>query len=369
MKTDLNLVRRPIRFSWLAGLLLLVPFLFSLSCSEAPELVKNNDPSKYRVARDVLWASPDGFDLTMDIYTPEGGKAPYPVIVMFHGGGWLINDKSIMDQASAYFASNSEYVVCNVNYRLLSDSGNTVTLDEIVEDVFGAVLWVKTKIARYQGDPSRIAVTGDSAGGHLSAMIVNMGDRLGSDGFSAASPVFEPSYLPAGMSAEEVAAQRGLEVQAAILSYGLFDVYASAKGGFERAMNPFWFISGSMPRGLFGDGHDVAGDPEMYRALSPSHNVPRSTERRLPPQLLTVGSDDTLVTPASVKVYADQLRSAGHVAKYWEHAGRTHAFLDSGSNAVLGIRFEDDAPPALDIMIQFLDDVFDDGSNAPDREG
>jgi len=355
MKTDVNLVRGPIRFSWIAVLLLLVPFL---SCSETPELERNNDPKQYRVARDVLWASPGGFDLTMDIYTPKGVKAPYPVIVIFHGGGWLINDKSIMDQASAYFASNSEYVVCNVDYRLLSDSGNTVTLDQIVEDVFGAVLWVKSEIARYQGDPARIAVTGDSAGGHLSAMIVNMGERLGSDGFSAASPMFEPSYLPAGMSADQVAAQRGLEVQAAILSYGLFDVYASAKSGFERAINPFWFMSGSMPRGLFGDEHDVADDPEMYRALSPSHNVPQSTERRLPPQLLTVGSDDTLVTPVSVKAYADQLRAAGHVAEYWEHEGRPHAFLDSGSNVMLGIRFEDDAPPALDIMIRFLDDVF-----------
>jgi len=198
MKTDVNLVGGRIRFRGLVALLLLVPFL---SCSASPELEKNNDPKKYRVARDVLWASPGGFDLTMDISTPEGVKATYPVIVIFHGGGWLINDKSIMDQTSAYFASNSEYVVCNVDYRLLSDSGNSVTLDQIVEDVFGAVLWVKSEIARYQGDSSRVAVTGDSAGGHLSAMIVNMGDRLGSDGFSPASHAFEPSYLPAGMSA------------------------------------------------------------------------------------------------------------------------------------------------------------------------
>jgi hypothetical protein len=53
---------------------------------------------------------------------------------MFHGGGWLINDKSIMDQAAKYMASNGEYVVCNVDYRLLGDQGNTVTLNEIVND-------------------------------------------------------------------------------------------------------------------------------------------------------------------------------------------------------------------------------------------
>ena len=66
-----------------------------LSCSEGIDLKRNNDPTQYRVVRDVLWASPGEFHLTMDIYTPEGGKAHYPVIVLFHGGGWLVNDKSI----------------------------------------------------------------------------------------------------------------------------------------------------------------------------------------------------------------------------------------------------------------------------------
>jgi acetyl esterase len=333
--------------------------LFVLSCSESPELEKNNDPRKHRVARDVLWASPTEFDLTMDIYTPRSGKDSYPVVVMFHGGGWLINDKSIMDQSARYLATNSEYVICNVNYRLLSDNGNTITLDQIVGDAFGAILWVKDDIDRYQGDPTQIAVTGDSAGGHLSAMIVNMGGRLSSGGLSDEPPGFVPSYLPDGMSAEQVALEKGLEVQAAILSYGAFDVYEAALGGFEGVMNPFWLMSGSVARGLIGHEHNVEDDPDLYRALSPIHHIPLSTERELPPQLLTVGSDDTVVTPASVRDYADKLRSAGHAARYWEHEGRPHAFLDSGSNAFLGIRFEDDAPTALDVMIQFLDDVFD----------
>ena len=53
--------------------------------------------------------------------------------------------------------SNGEYVVCSVDYRLLGDQGNSVTLNEIVNDAFGAVLWVKKNIARYGGDPRRVA--------------------------------------------------------------------------------------------------------------------------------------------------------------------------------------------------------------------
>jgi acetyl esterase/lipase len=331
---------------------------FLVSCAESPELIENNDPAKYALVEDVHWASPDGFDLTMDIYTPTSGRTSYPVIVMFHGGGWLINDKSIMDQASAYLVTNGEYVICNVDYRLLGDNGNTVKLNEIVEDVFGAVLWVKDNIERYQGDPARIAVTGDSAGGHLSAMIVNMGRRLSSSGFSAEPLGFAPTYLPAGVTAEEVAESDGLAVQAAILSYGAYDIHRSALNGFEDVTNPFWLMSGSIARGVFGDDVNVVDNPEPYKALSPIYNVPDSAEHTLPLQLLTVGTADTLVTPESVKTYLAELTAAGQTARYWEHEDRPHAFLDSGSNAMLGISFEADAPPALDVMIGFLDEVF-----------
>ncbi len=328
------------------------------SCFEHQELRQNNDPDRYVLVEDVLWASPAGFDLTMDIYTPKSGKDSYPVVVMFHGGGWLMNDKSIMDQASAYLATHGEYVICNVDYRLLVDNENSVTLNQIVDDAFGAVLWVKDNIGHYRGDGARVAVTGDSAGGHLSAMVVNLGDRLSSVPFSEASPNFQPSYLPAGKTAEEVAEQGGLGVQAAILSYGAFDVFQGAVDGFEGFRNPFWLASGSLPRGLFGNDRNVTEHPELYRALSPAHNIPHAGERLLPPQLLTVGTDDPVVTPASVKTYLQKLEAAGHPASYWEYEGRSHAFLDSGSSAILGSSFEADAPRALDVMIRFLDGVF-----------
>ena len=72
-----------------------------------PELLSNNDPSKYTVIKDILWASPGGFDLTMDIYTPQSGKDFYPVVVIFHGGGWLIRNKSIMGYSFSFQSSNA----------------------------------------------------------------------------------------------------------------------------------------------------------------------------------------------------------------------------------------------------------------------
>jgi len=307
------------------------------------------------VEKDILWASPNGFDLTMDIYTPDTDKENYPVLVIFHGGGWLINNKSIMDEMSQYVAEQGEYVVCNVNYRLLVDNGNTVTMNQIVEDAMGAVLWIKEHIEKYGGNPEKVAVTGDSAGGHLASMVATMSNRLSSTGFAEEPLGFNPTYLPAGKTAEDIAAANGLDVQAAIISYGAFDIYRSCQGNFEEPSNLFWQMGGAKARPIFGEAYNVEENPELYKAVSPIYNIPKASERQFPPQLFTVGSEDTLTTPESIQAYVEKVKAAGHYTEYWEYEGRPHAFLDSGANEFLGTSFEKDAPAALDKMLAFLD--------------
>ena len=332
---------------------------FAIDGSKDPQLLSNNDPSKYVLVEDVIWASPKGMDLTLDIYTPISKKESYPVLIIFHGGGWLINDNSIMDQMSQYLATNGKYVICNVNYRLLSDIENSVTLDEIVEDAFGAVIWIKNNIFKYKGDNTKIAVTGDSAGAHLSAMIVNSGTRLSSDTRFEENLSFTPSYLPKGKTAEQAVIENDLKVQAAILSYGAFDIYKSSLEGFETSKNPFWLFSRSKARGIFGNQYNAEKNSNMYQALSPIYNIPKSSDRVLPPQFFLVGSKDSLTTPASVREYIEKLESFDHKTEYWEYEDKNHAFLDSGSNFFLGSNFEEDAPQAIDMIIDFLDRVFE----------
>ncbi|MCB0570793.1 MAG: alpha/beta hydrolase [Phaeodactylibacter sp.] len=334
-------------------------FLLNLLIFQVPALSQHgNGTHPYAVKKDVLWASPDGFGLTMDIYTPETSKKKYPVLVIFHGGGWLINNKSIMDEMAQYIAEHGEYVVCNVNYRLLVGQGNTVRMNQIVEDVFGAVLWIKENIGKYKGDKKKLAVTGDSAGGHLASMVVVMGNQLSTTGFEAEPLGFNPSYLPGGKRAEKIAKKKGLAVQAAIISYGAFDLYEACRNGFEAPSNIFWQLGGAAPRPIFGASYNMIDNPEYYKAVSPIYHIPDATERRLPPQLLTVGEKDNLTTPESVRHYMGKLQAAGQPVEYWEYEGRPHAFLDSGVNPYLGNSFEKDAPTALDRMLAFLNAVF-----------
>lgn len=345
-----------------SSILLFLFLLLTISCGEKVNTVDPNTPTPvgqtFSKASDIKWASPNGFDLTMDIYTPNTNKTSYPVIVIFHGGGWLINNKSIMNQMSEYLAKKAEYVVCNVNYRLLGDLGNTVTMNEIIEDSFGAVLWIKDNISKYKGDASKIIVTGDSAGGHLAAMIATQGQNLETDGFKGTTLGFNPTYLPNGKTAETIAKENGLTVQAAMVSYGVFDVYGSSLTGLEKESNFFWGLGNVKPRGIFGNTINPSDNPNYYKQVSPIYNIP-TKDKKVPPMLLTVGSNDNLTTPATVQSYIAKLTEGGHTnTQFWVHTGRPHAFLDSGTNTGLGISFEKDAIPALDIMITFLNKIF-----------
>jgi acetyl esterase len=336
---------------------LLIVFLFSFCSTNVEE--NTTDANPFQLLSDVKWASPEGHDLHMDIYTPNGDQETYPVIVMFHGGGWLINNKSIMNDASKYLASNSKYVVCNVDYRLLVDQENTVTMNEIVEDALGAVLWVKENISKFKGDPTKVIVTGDSAGGHLAMMVLLQGKNLSTEGFDGQTLGFNPTYLPPNTTAEQIAEQDGLAVQAAMISYGAFDIYASGSGGFESSSNVFWGMAGATARGIFGDDFNSKDNPELYKQVSPAYLIPDAETTSIPATLFTVGSEDNLTTPSSIQSFMEAMKEKGHEnIQYWEHAGRPHAFLDSGKNAFLGIEFEKDAIPALNVMIKYLDSIF-----------
>ena len=99
--------------------------------------------------------------LKLDIYYPDG-VADLPVVVWFHGGGLEGGNKEIPPQLR-----EKDVVVVGVNYRLLP----WVTVTETLDDAAEAVAWVFKHIEQYGGDPSKIVVTGHSAGGYLSMML------------------------------------------------------------------------------------------------------------------------------------------------------------------------------------------------------
>lgn len=308
--------------------------------------------------RDITWASPKGFDLTLDITVPNTKTKAKPVLVIFHGGGWLLGSKSGMVDLADGIASRADIITVNVNYRLLADVNNTTTLDELIEDAMGAVLWVKDNVKDYGGDPDKLAVTGDSAGGHLAAMVTVARRNLGSDGFDKKPLRFKPTYLPKGVTAEQLAAKDGLKIQAAILSYAAFSMVDVAKSGFEAEGNQFWKWANAKPRGLFGDKINVNDNPEYYQAVSPQQYLVSAKELALPKQFVHVGALDGLTTPAVAKAYVEDLKKLGHPVSFTIYEGKNHGFLDSGCNDYNKGCFKDLSEPAVTDMIDFLNGVF-----------
>lgn len=324
----------------------LIAFLFSLGAFWA-------NAAEVKVHKAIQFAAPDNVPLTLDIYVPQTGKKSYPVLVIYHGGGWLVNNNSIMNDLSSKIARDGEFVVANMNYRLLVDQNNTVKMNQIIEDVFGGLLWVKENIAQYQGDPTRVAITGDSAGGHLTTMILTRGRQLESDGFAGPSLGFKPSYLPAGKTAEQVAKEDGLKVQAAVVSYGAFDLYKAAQGGFESPDNMFWKFGKAEARGLFGNSINVNDNADYYKAVSPIYFIPKASEYPLPPQFVHVGSRDKTTPPEAAQHYVDLLKAGQQPVEYKVYAGKDHAYLDNGCNWA-GSCFDKDAVEPVNDIINFL---------------
>lgn len=325
--------------------------LFLFGCNSAG--VQTKAPVEPKVYKAIEFAKPDNFPLTLDIYVPQTGKKSYPVLVIYHGGGWLVNNNSIMNDLSAKIARDGDMVVANMNYRLLVDQNNTVTMNQIIEDVFGGLLWVKDHIAQYGGDPQRVAITGDSAGGHLTAMILTRGHQLESDGFAGDSLGFKPSYLPAGKTAEQVAKEDGLKVQAAVVSYAAFDLYKAAQNGFESPSNMFWKFGNAEPRGLFGKNINVKDNADYYKAISAIYWVPTATEYPLPPQFVHVGSLDKTTPPAAAQAYVDLLKAGNQPVEYKVYPNKNHAYLDNGCNWANSC-FDKDAVEPVNDIIQFL---------------
>ena len=96
------------------------------------------------------------------VFTPAGA-GPFPVIVYFHGGGWVIADKSVYDAGARGLAAQAQAVVVSVDYRLAPEHRFPAAWD----DALAAYRWVLENAASLHGDPARIALDGESAGGNL----------------------------------------------------------------------------------------------------------------------------------------------------------------------------------------------------------
>lgn len=104
--------------------------------------------------------------LPIRTYTPHG-KGPFPVIVYYHGGGWVLADKTVYDGGARGLSKQADAIVVSVDYRRAPEAKFPAQYDDAV----ATYKWVAANAASFDGDPKKLAVAGESAGGNLAVEV------------------------------------------------------------------------------------------------------------------------------------------------------------------------------------------------------
>lgn len=126
-------------------------------------------PIQVGPVRDLTVDGGDG-DLAARLYAPPSGGAGRPLVVFFHGGGWVVGDLDTHDQACRMLAKAADVHVLAVDYRLAPEHPYPAAVDDAV----AAFAWAARNAEDLGADPGRVAVAGDSAGGNLAAVVAQV---------------------------------------------------------------------------------------------------------------------------------------------------------------------------------------------------
>ena len=137
---------------------------------------------------DIEFARPGGVSLTLDAFVPEG-DGPFPTCILVHGGGFTKGDKTTFIKPLFEPLSKAGFAWFTINYRLAPANRFPAN----IEDTEAAIRWVKAHAKEYKVDAKRIAIIGESAGGHIVSLV---GVRAkGETSVAAVVPFYAPHDL------------------------------------------------------------------------------------------------------------------------------------------------------------------------------
>jgi acetyl esterase/lipase len=243
----------------------------------------NGPPAPVAAVADRLVPGPAG-ELPVRVYTPEGSP-PFPIVVFFHGGGWVVGTLDTYDPLCRALAAATPAVVVSVDYRLAPEH----RWPAAVEDAYAATEWASRNAAALGGAQHRLAVAGDSAGGNLAAVVA-----LGARDRGGPTIAFQLLVYPVLDAAADTASWREY-----------------ADGFYLTAAGMRWYWDHYL-----GEADGAAPDASPARAAFLGG---------LPPALVIVASHDILRDEG--EAYAARLADAGVAAAATRIPGVVHGFF------------------------------------------
>ncbi|MGD0879995.1 MAG: alpha/beta hydrolase [Acidimicrobiales bacterium] len=247
----------------------------------------------------------------LDIRYRRGGPSEgAPVLVFIHGGAWVIGNKREQGIPMMHELAARGWVCVSINYRL---SPRATWPDQIV-DCKRAVAWVREHIVDYGGDPSFVAVSGGSAGGHLAALVA----------LTPGCPEWQPGFEDADTS-----------VDACIPFYGVFDVTGDPEASGAYGSGLVELLQERVMKTT------VEEDRTAFEQASPERRISSSA----PPMFVVQGSNDSLVPPQVARRFVDRLSAVSEApVAYLELPATQHAFdillsVRSRHTTIAAVRF------------------------------
>jgi acetyl esterase len=229
--------------------------------------------------------------LSLRLYRPRGARAAAgsgtPLVTFFHGGGWVIGDIDTHDGSCRILSRRTGAIVVSVDYRLAPEHRFPAALD----DCDAALMWVAAHAEELGGDPGRLGVAGDSAGGNLTAAVTQRAVRRGGPTVAAQALVYP---------ATDLSTERRSFVD-------------NAQGYFLTADAVRWFTAQYL-----GD-HDRT-DPGASPLLGDLDGLPRA--------VVATAEFDPLHDEG--RAYADALEKAGVEVISLDFPGLIHGFMGLG---------------------------------------
>ncbi len=230
--------------------------------------------------------------LFLDLYRKRGAVEPCPVLVYLHGGSWRGGNRRQQGRPLLHRLAQRGWIGVSASYPLVPEA----TFPDQLIALKRAMAWLRDEGRGYGVDPSFIAVSGGSAGGHLAALVA----------LTAGRPEYQPGF-----------ADEDTSIQAAVPVYGIYDFLNRNQTRDEWPIIPRWVMKA-----------DKGQDEGRFREASPLDQI----HPEAPPFLVIHGAGDSVVPVAEAHYFVDALRrTSNHVVAYAEIPGANHAFdvLDS----------------------------------------